>query len=281
MEAGNIPTPKWSVEIDRAAMDRLGITGALLSFPNGGENPETVRRFNSYLAEVSAKFPKEYGALASIPYSDPDQALDEISYAYDTLKVDGIALVSNQGGVYISDDSMDEILAELNRRSAVVFVHPGEPAGDNLPLFGRHISVYEFPFETTRVFMDLIYKGKLQRYPNIRWIAAHAGGTIPYLSYRLSIAKEWGGITQSPEEVMSSLNTIYYELALSTSPITFMALNKLVGSSRILFGSDYPMRPEKGVAESLADINGYEGFNADEKRMIEADTICKFFPRFN
>lgn len=280
MEIGDIPCPEWNIEMDREAMGRLGITGALLSLPNG-ENSEIVRKFNTYLADISAKYPKEYGVLASIQYLDTDKALEEITYAYDTLKVDGLALPSNFAGVYISDDRMDEILSELNRRSAVVFVHPGEPAGENLPTFGRHISVYEFPFDTTRVFMDLIYKGKLKLYPNIRWIAAHAGGTIPYLSYRLSIAQEWGGITQSPEEVLSDLSTLYYDLALSTSPITFSALNKLVGPSHIVFGSDYPMRPEKGVAASLEQINDYAGFSADEKRMIEADTMCKLFPRFS
>ena len=127
-----------------------------------------------------------------MPFQDTDAALKEIEYACDTLKVDGFALQSNYAGIYISDDRFDLILEELNRCSAVVLLHPGTPGGDNLPLFGRHMSVYEFPFETTRAVMDLIYKGKLQRYPKIRWIIAHAGGTIPYLADRLSIAKEWG-----------------------------------------------------------------------------------------
>lgn len=146
----------------------------------------------------------------SLPYEDLDQALKEIDYAFDTLKVDGFALVSNFGGIYISDDRLDKIWEELNRLCEVVFVHPGKPAGDNLPLFGRDISVYEYPFDTTRGMMDLIYKGKLQRYPNIRLIFAHAGGTIPYIAYHLSIAKEWGAITQNPEEVLSSLINSYY-----------------------------------------------------------------------
>jgi predicted TIM-barrel fold metal-dependent hydrolase len=281
VETGGIPCPEWSIESDREEMRLLGITGALLSVPNSDENFETVRKLNTYLAEISAKYPKEYGVLASIPYLDNDKALEEIAYSYDILKVDGFSLVSNHAGVYLSDDSMDVVLAELNRRSAVVLVHPGRPAGDNLPSFGRHVSVYEFAFDTTRVFMDLIYKSKLKRYPNIRWIAAHAGGTIPYLSYRLSIASEWGGITQSAEEVLSSLRTLYYELALSTSPITFSALNELVGPSHILYGTDYPIRAKNGVEASLNQLNDYEGFSEAEKQMIKSDTICKLFPRFS
>ncbi|WP_035796126.1 amidohydrolase family protein [Clostridium akagii] len=281
VETGGIPCPEWSIESDREEMRLLGITGALLSLPNSDENFETVRKLNTYLAEISAKYPKEYGVLAGIPYLDTDKALEEIAYSYDILKVDGFSLVSNHAGVYLSDDSMDVVLAELNRRSAVVFVHPGHPAGDNLPSFGRHVSVYEFTFDTTRVFMDLIYKGKLKRYPNIRWIAAHAGGTIPYLSYRLSIASEWGGITQSPEEVLSSLRTLYYELALSTSLITFSALNELVGPSHILYGTDYPIRAKNGVEASLNQLNDYKGFSEAEKQMIKSDTICKLFPRFS
>jgi predicted TIM-barrel fold metal-dependent hydrolase len=128
--------------------------------------------------------------------------------------------------------------------------------------------------------MDLIYTGKMPRYSHIRWILAHAGGTIPYLAYRLSIAKEWGGITQEPEEVLAQLGTLYYDLALSTSPAAFQALQELAGPSHILFGTDFPMRPEKGVTQSVEQFSSSPGFEASERRLIAAETAQALFPRF-
>jgi len=278
-DAGAEYLPEWDIQSDREAMQRLGIRGALLSLPGSG-TPEQVRQFNTFLAEVSREDPQHYGFLANLPYGDSEAALREIAYVLDTLKGDGFALLSNYQGIYLSDERMDAILAELHRRATVVFVHPGIPAGDNLPLFGRDVSVYEFPFDTTRAIMDLIYTEKLRRYPNVRWILAHAGGTIPYLAYRLSIAREWGGITQTPEDVLASLRTLYYDLALSTAPAVFQALQELAGPSHVLFGTDFPMRPEKGIALSLEQFSSSSGFQASEQRLMAAETAQALFPRF-
>lgn len=274
-----VDLPEWTLQRDWEAMQRLGITGALLSMPGSG-TPAEVHAFNTFLAETSREDPRHYGFLANLPSGDTKAALREIAYVLDTLQGDGFALPSNYRGIYLSDERMDAILAELNRRSAVIFVHPGLPAGNDLPLFGRDVSVYEFPFDTTRAVMDLIYSGKMARYPQIRWIVAHAGGTIPFLAYRLSIASEWRGITQAPEEVLSSLRTLYYELALSTSPAVFQALQELAGPSHVLFGTDFPIRPEQGVAQSLEQFSRYPGFQANEQRLIGAETAQALFPRF-
>ncbi len=128
--------------------------------------------------------------------------------------------------------------------------------------------------------MNLVYTEKIARYSNIRWILAHAGGTIPYLAYRLSIAGEWGGMALTPEDVMASLRTLYYELALSTSPAVFQALQELTGPSHILFGTDFPIRPEVGAAQSLAEFASYPGFQIEEQSLIRAETAQSLFPRF-
>ena len=274
-----ITIPKWSIEKDLEDMDRFGITGSLLSIPESG-TVDVVRMMNNMLAEAANKAPKRYGLLASLPYQDANDTLKEIEYATDTLHVDGFALVSNYAGIYISDDRFDVVLEELNRRSAVVFLHPGNPAGDNLPLFGRNVSVYEFPFDTSRAIMDLVYTGKIQRYPNIRWIIAHAGGAVPYLAYRLSIAKEWGAISQSPEEILGTLKSFYFELALSSSPYVFPVLKRLAGASHILFGTDYPMRPASGILPSMQQLNDTVDFNEDETNLIFSETSQSLFPRF-
>lgn len=271
--------PKWSIESDKEAMERLGFSGVLLSIPAAAPSHQT-REMNEALSKICTFDPKFYGMLASLPYNDPDAALNEIEFATDVLKVDGFSLPTNYKGIYLSDSRMDTILAELNRRSAVVLVHPTMPAGDNLPLFGREPSVCEYPFETSRAMMDLIYKVKIKSYSNIRWIVSHADGTIPYLAYRFSIAREWDAIIQSPDEVLSDIKSLYYDLALSTAPNVFSELKALVGESHIVFGTDYPMRYEKGIKNSIKQFFDYLGFDAVEKEAIANKTAQELFPRF-
>ncbi|AJH00087.1 hydrolase [Clostridium beijerinckii] len=272
--------PPWDMQIDEEAMNRMGITGALLSLPVSA-SPEITRQMNNFMAQFVSYNPKKYGMLACLPTEFVDDALKEIDYAYGTLKVDGFSIPSNTKGIYIGDDCMDEILAELNRRSAVVLLHPTKPAGANESLFVKDMSIYEFPFDTTRAMMDLIYRGKIQKYPNIKWIVSHAGGTIPYIAYRLStVAQENKASSLSSDEVLASLKSLYYDLALSTSPSIFSTLKELVGASHILFGTDFPLRYEKGVTESIKQFNNYSGFNEGEKHKIMSETAKELFPRF-
>lgn len=273
--------PPWSMEIDEASMHQLGITGALLSLPVS-LTPEATHQINDFLAQFVAYNPKKYGMLASLPCAHNDEALKEIEYAYGTLKADGFILPSNIGGMYIGDDRMDEILAELNKRSAVVLLHPTKPANVNPDLFVKDMSIYEFPMDTTRAVMDFVYRGKVQKYPNIKWIISHAGGTIPYLAYRLStVAEENKASRLSASEVLDSLKRLYYDVALSTAPSVFATLKELVGTSHILFGTDFPLRYEKGVHESIQQFNSFEGFNNVEKNQILTGTAKELFPRFN
>lgn len=273
--------PPWDMKIDEEAMKRMGITGALLSLPVSS-TPEVTRQMNNFLAEFVDFNPKKYGMLACLPTLFAEDALKEIEYAYDTLKADGFSIPSNTKGIYIGDDRMDEILTELNRRSAVVLLHPTKPTEVNESLFIKDMSIYEFPFDTTRAMMDLIYRGKVQKYPNIKWIVSHAGGTIPYIAYRLSsVAQENKVSSLSSHEVLASLKSLYYDVALSTSPSVFSTLRELAGASHMLFGTDYPLRYEKGVAESIEQFTSYLGFHEDEQRRIMCETAKELFPRFH
>ena len=272
--------PPWDMKIDEEALDRMGITGALLSLPVSA-SPEVTRQMNNFLAQFAAYDSKKYGMLACLPMEYAEDALKEINYAYETLKADGFSIPSNTKGVYPGDDRMNEILAELNRRSAVVLLHPTKPAEVNDSLYVKDMSIYEFPFDTTRAMMDLIYRSKIQKYPNIKWIVSHAGGVIPYIAYRLStVAEENKASNLSEDDVLASLKSLYYDVALSTDPSVFSALKELVGASHILFGTDYPLRQEKGVTKSIEQISSYYGFDDSEKEQIMAETAKKLFPRF-
>lgn len=272
--------PKWSISSDLEAMERLGITGALLSIP-AYSNAEDVRRMNDRLAEMVNFKPTVYGMLCTLPCADAQNAILEISYCMDNLKADGFILLSNYNGKYIGDDEFDPILSELNSRAAVVLLHPTIPPKLPSGLWISDPSVYEFPFDTTRAIMDLIYRDKLKLYPNIRWIISHAGGTIPFLAYRLSIGKEWNAIGQNPEDIITALKTLYYDLALSTSSAVFRSLNELVSTDQqILFGTDFPLRYEKGVQESIRQLNGFADYNTEAQLNISTQNAQRLFPRF-
>ncbi|AFM41500.1 putative TIM-barrel fold metal-dependent hydrolase [Desulfosporosinus acidiphilus SJ4] len=271
--------PDWSLELDKESMDRMGLTNALLSLPVAGA-PEQTRGINDMIAGLAAKDPKRYGMLACLPSAYVDAALREIEYACDTLKADGFCMPSNASGIYIGDDRMDEILAELNRRSATVLLHPTKAGGEIPSLLVTDLSTYEYPFETSRAMIDLIYRGKIQKYPNIKWIVSHAGGVLPYIAYRVStVAQENKAMPLTSDEVMSSLKTLYYDVALSTAPYVFATLKELFGTSHIVFGTDAPLRYEGPVTESIQQLKSYRGFDEGEKSKIMSENAKELFPR--
>ena len=272
--------PEWNMEIDAAAMGRMGITGVLLSLPVAS-TPEQTRGINDFIANFAAYDPKRYGMLACLPNAHVDAALREIEYAYGTLKADGFIMPTNAGGIYIGDDRMDEILDELDRRSAVVLLHPTKPGMAMPPLFVKDMSVYEYPLETTRAMMDLIYRGKLRKYPHIRWILSHAGGTIPFIAYRLTtVAEEVKASSLSRDEVLADIKSLYYDVALATDPGVFAMLKDMVGASHMMFGTDYPLRRESGTAGSIKELADYSGLDEHERELIMSETAKILFPRF-
>lgn len=272
--------PDWSIDLDIESMDRMGLTNALLSLPVAGA-PEQTRGINDMIANLAVKDPKRYGMLACLPSAHVDAALKEIEYACDTLKADGFCMPSNAGGIYIGDDRMDKILAELNRRSAVVLIHPTKAGGEIPSMLVTDLSTYEYPFDTTRSVIDLVYRGKIQKYPNIKWIVSHAGGVLPYITHRLStVAQENKAMPLTSDEVMASLKTLYYDVALSTVPYVFATLKELFGTSHIVFGTDAPLRYEGPVTESIQQFKSYPGFDEADMKKIMSETAKELFPRF-
>jgi 6-methylsalicylate decarboxylase len=132
--------PAWSVESDGELMERQGIATAMLSLSDPGVffgdqalATRLARRYNEFVAALIAQFPSHYGAFGVLPLPDIQAATEEAVYALDTLKLDGIGLLSNYRGFYLSDEGTDELFNELNRRHAVVFLHPAEPPKGTSP----------------------------------------------------------------------------------------------------------------------------------------------------
>ena len=179
--------PEWSAEKALETMERENLRAQVLSLPDatvelrGDAARRIAREVNEMMAEIVLKHPGRFAALAAVPHDDPDATLSEIEYALDVLKLDGIATTSNIRGTYLGDRLFDPWFDELNRRGAVLLVHPTVSAG-TVPLAPVFI---EFSFDSTRVVVNLVLSGTKRRYPGIKLISTHAGGAIPFLSSRL------------------------------------------------------------------------------------------------
>ena len=130
--------------------------------------------------------PGRFGVFAPLSMMNVDVTLKEIEYAFDTIKADGINLQSNYGDKWLGDPMYQPVLAELNRRKAVVYVHPLVAACCGRLSVGTFPAVIEVPHDTTRTVTSLLLSGSFARYPDIKWIFSHAGGTIPMMAGRIA-----------------------------------------------------------------------------------------------
>ncbi len=283
---GGRPLPEWDVQSTLELMDRHAIATAITSIAEPGIyfgdrvfTRELARRCNEFSAQLIQQYPQRFGAFAILPLPDVEAALGELEYALDTLKLDGVVLFSNIEGRYPGDPAFDMLFDELNRRKAVIFLHPTIPAINESLKLDLPPFLIEFVFDTTRAVTNLVYSRTLERCPNIRLILAHAGGTVPYLAFRISMGQVM--LPGAPQGVLTYLKQLYYDTALSANPNALRSLQALVDASHILFGSDYPFAPEIITGFTVQGIQNYDGFGEQARKDIERDSALALFPRFS
>jgi 6-methylsalicylate decarboxylase len=287
---GGPEKPDWSLQLAHDTMGAMGIDAAVASASPGvywggdtGCAVKLARETNEFLANVVHDDPQHFGAFATLPFPDVDASLEELEYSYDTLGLDGVVLYSSQGDKYLGDPAYNPIFEELERREAIVFIHPTTyPPGADATGLTIPYGVAEFTFDTTRAIMNMLYSGTLERYPSIRFIVSHAGGTIPYLAWRIAGASYLPELRdRAPKtDPMALLQKLYYDTALSTSEFVFGALKEFVPTSQVLFGSDFPYI---GPAILQAEKYGLENSKVwDEaaKAAIDRENALALFPRF-
>jgi 6-methylsalicylate decarboxylase len=242
----------WSKESDIEAMDKNGITTAVLSlastpgtwFDAGAEKAHDMARLCcDFAAEMVRDKPGRYGLFAPLSMLDIDATLKEIDYAFETLKADGVNLQTNYGDKWLGDPAYKPVLEELNRRKAVVYVHPLVASCCGRLSVGTFPAVIEVPHDTTRTIVSLLLSGTFTRLPDIKWLFSHAGGTIPFLAGRIEAfyeqrARASGGF--APDGIEAELRRLFYDTANATHPAAMAALMKLVPVSQITYGTDYP-----------------------------------------
>jgi len=282
----------WQPQAAVEMMDRQGIATAILSMVlwtgmfaapgNAAAARQVARSANDTAAEAIRSYPGRFGGFARLPLPDVDAALAEIDYALGTLRLDGVVLLTNHDGVYLGDSQLDPVFDELNRRQAVVFLHPALPPGAERTSLGYAPSLIEFVFDTTRAVTHLVLSGTLDRCPGLRPIVPHAGGTIPFLVDRISLLAARfvpGTATRAPAGVEAYLRRLYYELAISTNPHAVASLLQLVGPERLLYGSDWPALDEADVRDLIQVLDGNPLLQPADRARVEWQNALELFPR--
>ena len=273
----NWDIPSWSVESAIEMMDGYGIDAQLLSLSAPGvsfvqdrEARAMARALNEFAAETVRDHAPRFGAFASLPLPDVDGALEEIRYALDTLGLDGVALQSNYDGVYLGDAAFDAVFAELNRRAAVVFVHPVSPPNFAAMSVGITAPILEYPFDTTRMATNLLRSGTIERCPDMRLILAHGGGTIPFVYPRL-------GLVLGAERA-GLMSSFFYDLTAATTAGQMAALAVIARPDRLLMGFDYPFMNRAMNAPFLKAIET-QSLSPEARRGLTRENALRLFPR--
>jgi 6-methylsalicylate decarboxylase len=280
--AGGAP-PKWSPAASLEEMDKSGIATAILSIVQPGvwygDNLDEARRLARQLNEYGAKLVTDhkgrFGLFAVIAPPDVQGSLKEIEYALDTLKADGIGLFTSYQDKYLGDPSFAPVYEELNRRKAVVYVHPTTPNCCRGLVPGIPPGSIEYATDSTRTIAHVVFSGTATRFPDIRWIFSHGGGTLPFLTGRFIRLAQERKPAHLPNGPLPEFKKFYYELAQGNTPGQIAALLKMVSISQVMYGTDYPFRDGAEVNAGIADW----GFNPAELRAIERENALKLLPR--
>ena len=276
------PMPTWSPEMALDFMDRHGIATQMLSVPM--PLPASVmREANIYGADLVKRYPGRFGLLAALPLTDVDAAMEEITFAFDTLAADGVILLTNYDGAYLGDARFDRVFAELNRRGVTIFLHPTSPPGFDCVACGRPGPLIEFPFDTCRTVTDLLYAGVFERYPKLKFIVPHAGGVLPTLAPRLAsigtvhYVPHPPGLT--PESVRAQLRRLYFDTAIAGFEASIAPVLALTGADHIVFGTDFPPATEPVIDLNIAALESLSLLSEAERDTIHRGAR-RLFPRF-
>jgi len=286
---GGLRPQKWTHENSLAFMDEAEIDVAVLSISTPGIQlsnrtaaRELANKCNELAASLISKYPKRFGAFASVPMSDIDDAIDEAIYALDVLKLDGIVLFTNSNGFYLGHWTVRPLFEELQKRKAVVYVHPNaspDPVAHNLGLTDNLI---DFPIDTTRAIAQLHYGGTFSATPDVRYIFSHAGGAIPYLAGRLAIVDEMKimGDSSVTGTAAQSFQKMYWDTALAWSDPVLHTLREIAGVDKVLFGTDFPYLRRDIAVRSKINVDASAELSGEEKKLVLGGNALELFPRF-
>lgn len=284
--------PKWSVEIDQSFNSRQNIGTSILSLtvpgPEIGGSPdaaaEIARDSNDTGAAIRDAQPQEYGFFAAIPSPavSKELAYAELVHGLDDLKADGLCLFTSYGGKYLGHADFAWIWEEVSKRpNPLVFIHPSTPDGWAPVNKVLPPPVADFAFETTKTALDLILSETISRFPQIKIILSHAGGTLPYIWLRPALLLSSIGLTKKTvEEFQDEASNFYYDTALSGNPLVIDMLLGFAKPGHVLFGSDFPYADEPSSAACTKGLDDTKMSDENREAIMRGNALA-LIPRLN
>jgi aminocarboxymuconate-semialdehyde decarboxylase len=286
--AGGITPPRWSLSGAIAYLDEAGIDIAVPSISTPGVHfgddaaaRTLARQVNEYLAGIKHDRPDRFGAFAALPLPDIDGSLDQIAYALDMLELDGVSVFTNADGSYLGDSRFDPIFAELQRRAAVVFVHPTASPDPIAHTLGLPDSLLDYPVDTSRAIAKLHYSNTFARTPDIKYVFVHAGGTIPFLASRFAIVDQMDVIPGAHERgtFADALPRLYWDTASAFSDPVLHMLRSVAGLGNVVFGTDYPYPRDAISIGGLRQIQNTTELDDDEREAVLGGSAARLIER--
>jgi aminocarboxymuconate-semialdehyde decarboxylase len=286
--AGGINPPRWSLEGAIAYLDEAGIDVAVPSISTPGVHfgddqaaRTLARRVNEYLADIKRNRPDRFGAFAALPLPDIEGSLQQLEYALDVLELDGVSIFTNAGGRYLGDSRFDPIFAELQRRAAVVFVHPTASPDPIAHTLGLPDTLLDYPVDTSRAIAKLHYSNTFARTPDIKYVFVHAGGTIPFLASRFAIVDEMDVIPGAPERGAFAhvLPRLYWDTASAFADPVLHMLRSVAGLENVVFGTDYPYPTNAISIGGLRQLRNTAELDDGERAGVLGASAVRLIPR--
>jgi aminocarboxymuconate-semialdehyde decarboxylase len=286
--AGGITPPRWSLDGAIAYLDDAGIDVAVPSISTPGVHfgddaaaRTLARQVNEYLAGIKHDRPDRFGAFAALPLPDVDGSLEQIAYALDVLELDGVSIFTNAGGSYLGDSRFDLIFAELQRRAAVVFVHPTASPDPIAHTLGLPDTLLDYPVDTSRAIAKLHYSNTFARTPDVKYVFVHAGGTIPFLASRFAIVDEMDVIPGAEERgaFADVLPHLYWDTASAFSDPVLHMLRSVTGLDTVVFGTDYPYPRDAISIGGLRHIQDTAELDGSERQAVLGGSAARLIPR--
>jgi aminocarboxymuconate-semialdehyde decarboxylase len=287
--AGGITPPRWSLDGAIAYLDEAKIDVAVPSISTPGVHfgddraaRTLARRVNEFLADLRLRRPDRFGGFAALGLPDVDGSLEQIEYAFDVLELDGVSMMTNAGGSYLGDSRFDPIFAELQRRAAVVFVHPTASPDPIAHTLGLPDALLDYPVDTSRAIAKLHYSNTFAKTPDVKYVFSHAGGTIPFVASRFAIVDQMNVIPRAQERgaFADTLPRLYWDTASAFSDPVLHMLRSVTGRGNVVFGTDYPYPRDEISIAGLHQLQNTAELDDGERRDVLGGAAARLIPRF-
>jgi 6-methylsalicylate decarboxylase len=284
---GGLTPLRWSPEVSISFMDDASIDVAVVSLStpevHTGDSVKArtlARRCNEIAAGLRRVRPDRFASLACLPLPDIDASSTELAYALDILELDGVVLFTNANGVYLGDAALEPVFEELERRHAVVFVHPNPSPDAAAHALGLPDNLLDFPTDTNRAVAQMHYTNRFARTPNVKYTFSHAGGSIPYLAARFAIIDEMAFIEGAEQRGSAAdmFRRMYWDTALAASDPVLQMLRDVAGIGQVLYGTDFPYLRRDLAVKSRQRLET-DALNDAERAAVLGGTASSLFPR--